>query len=281
MPWNCDHNQGEEDTHNCKSFLMTLHSNFLFFLPLPPLPGCCRGCSVAKSLSHVWLFVTRGLYFFKSTAPWTVGALQCCINFHCTAKWLSYTHTCTHTHTYIHSFSYFFHYGLSQDIEYSSLCYTVGPCSVCNSVCTSVCTYILYEIGFFCSPSDSQSIPAPPHLGTTSLFCCPWVCFCFVDRFICVIFSILHISDTGCTFKIETIETTGSDDILDIGYGRRKESRTYQGSWLCKLEEWSMDLDVIWEFGSTKILYLYLMALIPGQNHSIYVSPQVYTGWPW
>ena len=33
-----------------------------------------------------------------------------------------------------------FHYGLSQDIEYSSPCYTVGPC----------CLSILYIIGCIC-----------------------------------------------------------------------------------------------------------------------------------
>ena len=43
-----------------------------------------------------------------------------------------YRHTHTHTHTHTQSFSYFFHYGLSQGIEYISLCYTVGPC--CLSV---------------------------------------------------------------------------------------------------------------------------------------------------
>ena len=44
----------------------------------------------------------------------------------------------THTHTYI-LFNIHFHYGLSQDIKYSSLCYTGGPCwlSVLNQV---VCT---------------------------------------------------------------------------------------------------------------------------------------------
>ena len=32
-------------------------------------------------------------------------------------------------HTFMHSFlEIIFHYGLSQDIEYYSLCYTVGPC---------------------------------------------------------------------------------------------------------------------------------------------------------
>ena len=35
----------------------------------------------------------------------------------------------TQLYTYRHSsFHILFHYGLSQDIEYSSLCYTVGPC---------------------------------------------------------------------------------------------------------------------------------------------------------
>ena len=34
----------------------------------------------------------------------------------------------TQLFTYIYSFHILFHYGLLKDIEYSSLCYTVGPC---------------------------------------------------------------------------------------------------------------------------------------------------------
>ena len=50
--------------------------------------------------------------------------LQCCVNYCCTAKWLSYTHTHTHTHTHIYiRFHVLFHYGLLWDIEHSSLCY--------------------------------------------------------------------------------------------------------------------------------------------------------------
>ena len=52
---------------------------------------------------------------------WSVVDLQCCVNFCCTANRLSYTRI------YI-LFYMLFHCGLSQDIEYSSLCYTVGPC---------------------------------------------------------------------------------------------------------------------------------------------------------
>ena len=47
--------------------------------------------------------------------------LQCCVCFRCTAKWLSYTYV------YV-LFQILFHCRLLQDIEYSSLCYTVGPC---------------------------------------------------------------------------------------------------------------------------------------------------------
>ena len=85
-------------------------------------------------------------------------------------------------------------------------------------------------------------MPTPPHLGNHKFALYVHECFRFVDRSIRVIFSILHVSDTGCTFKIET---TGSDDVLDIGYERRKESRMDQGFWLCKLEAWGMGLDVI------------------------------------
>ena len=53
-------------------------------------------------------------FFFNCS----VVDLQCCANFCCIAKWLSYTHT----HVCIHSVLYSFPYGLSQDTEYSSLC---------------------------------------------------------------------------------------------------------------------------------------------------------------
>ena len=47
----------------------------------------------------------------------------------------------TLVYNYRHSFLYIlFHYGLSQDIAYSSLCYTVGPC----------CSSILHIIVFIC-----------------------------------------------------------------------------------------------------------------------------------
>ena len=69
------------------------------------------------------------LNFFLLKDSW----FTICVNFCCTAKWLSYT--------YIYILFYIlFHHGLFQDIEYSSLCYTVGPC--CFSILhLIVCIY--------------------------------------------------------------------------------------------------------------------------------------------
>ena len=40
-----------------------------------------------------------------------------------------------------------------------------------------------------------QSSPPPLPLGYHKSVLCLWVCFCFVDKFICVIFQIPHIND--------------------------------------------------------------------------------------
>ena len=105
--------------------------------------------------------------FFK-----VIGDLQCCANFCSTANRRS--HTCIYIPFYIT-----FHQGLSQEIGYSSLCCTVGPC------CLSILNIIVWHL---LSPK-SQSIPLPaplpwqPQVGSL----CRWVCFCFGDRFVCAI----------------------------------------------------------------------------------------------
>ena len=66
--------------------------------------------------------------------------LQCCISFCCPAKWFSYT--CVYILFYI-----IFCYSLSQDIEYSSPCYTVGHCCSCQCVFNSSQHYFNFSLG--------------------------------------------------------------------------------------------------------------------------------------
>ena len=81
-------------------------------------------------------------------------------------------------------FHILFHGGLSQGIEYSSLCSTVGP----------YCLSVLYIVAGICSPQTPN-----PSLYTLTPWqppvCCLWprFCFCFLGRFIC------HI--LGSTYK--------------------------------------------------------------------------------
>ena len=86
------------------------------FLSLPPTLHICT--HMVNPLLSVWIYFSEVQLIYN-------------VNFCWTAKWFSYT--------YIHIlFRILFHYGLSQDIEYSSLCYTVGSC--CLSIfCIIVC----------------------------------------------------------------------------------------------------------------------------------------------
>ena len=73
-----------------------------------------------------WVPLGMGLKngIFSEIYQSTVG-LQCYVNFRCTTKLI---HLHVHTHTYIYIlFHILFYYGLLQDIEYGSLCYTIGP----------------------------------------------------------------------------------------------------------------------------------------------------------
>ena len=89
---------------------------------------------------------------------WSIADLQYRVNFCCKTKWVFYIYI--HTHTLLHVF--FFHYDLSGDTEYSSLCCTVGPC----------CLSSLYIIACICQSSTPN--PFLPHtcspLATTTLF---------------------------------------------------------------------------------------------------------------
>ena len=50
----------------------------------------------------------QAFIFLKNLLHWSIVDLQCCVDFYCAAKCFSYAHTCI-----------LFHYGVSQDNEYS------------------------------------------------------------------------------------------------------------------------------------------------------------------
>jgi len=78
-------------------------------------------------------------FFYLKIFYWGIN-LQCCISFWCTIQWFNYTGI----------YSYSFLYSLLQSIEYSSLCYTVGPClSVLNII---VCICYLIDVLIWISP---------------------------------------------------------------------------------------------------------------------------------
>ena len=95
------------------------------------------------------------ILFFKFIFYWSMVGLQCCVNYCCTAKWLSYTYIYTLFHI-------LFLYGLSQDIDYSSLCYTLGPC--CLSILSViVCIYQKKNV----SMCITESLCCTEETGTT------------------------------------------------------------------------------------------------------------------
>ena len=94
---------------------------------------------------------------------------------------------------YIHILQILSPYRLLQDTEQSPLRYTVGPCWL----------PVLYIIECICkSLSPNWSSPLSP-LVTRNLFLCPWVSFCFGNKFLFVFFcccccSIAQLCPTLC-----------------------------------------------------------------------------------
>ena len=97
-------------------------------------------CSYALSifiLSSMHFFPYRfvaSLYIiYLFIFNWSIVDLQCYVTFRCTAQWFSFTYIYIYIYKiYIYIIYIYiqilFPYKLLQNIEHSSLCYTVGPC---------------------------------------------------------------------------------------------------------------------------------------------------------
>ena len=100
-------------------YVMPWHNLSLCLKHPFPLPPGQHGTQTHSSFKKIFLFY------------WSIVELLCCVHYCYIAKWLSFAHI------YI-IFHILFHYGLSQDIEDSSLCCTAGPCCV-SILCITVC----------------------------------------------------------------------------------------------------------------------------------------------
>ena len=84
-------------------------------------------------------------------------------------------------HIYSFFFRFFSHLVIT-DIEDSSLCYTVDPCWLPFYIVVCKC--------------QSQTLNLSTLLSRfgncTHCFLCLWICFCFVNNFICIIFQKFH-----------------------------------------------------------------------------------------
>ena len=117
--------------------------------------------SCTQPLAQYFKLISK-INFFN----WSAVDLQCRVNFCCRAPWFSYTHIYIH----ILFLNILFHYDLSQDIKYSSLGYTLGPCLLS----------ILHIKVDLCSPPPrTPSLPEPPPPWQPPVcFLRPWFWFC-------------------------------------------------------------------------------------------------------
>ena len=120
---------------------------FFFFPPfifiswrLTTLQYCSGFCHTLTWISHGFTCVPHPVHSFFN---WSVVDFQCCVSFRHIAKWFHYMCVCV---CVCIIFQILFPFSLLQNTEYSSMCYTVGPC--CLSVLyivVCVCHYLILK----------------------------------------------------------------------------------------------------------------------------------------
>ena len=118
----------------------------------------------------------------QAPAIWIVSILklntvdwQCCVTFWYTARRIGDIYR----YSICILFQIFFHYRLLQDIEYSSLCYTIGPC----------CSSILYTAVCICySQAPDLSLPTSFPFGSKKFVFYVCESLLCIYKFISIIF---------------------------------------------------------------------------------------------
>ena len=100
---------------------------------------------------------------------------------------------CVYTYIFFQIYIWIlFHYGLSHDVEYGSMCCTVGPClSTCLStlytVYLLVYLFFIYSSVYLLIPDSSLIPPHPPSPLGNHKFAFSWLTNNLIkDKFICI-----------------------------------------------------------------------------------------------
>ena len=127
----------------------------------------------------VFTFIEFKLFSkFSCFLYWTIVDLPLVhyVSFKCAVKWFSYSHI----HIYIFRFQIVFCYSLLQDVEYSSLCYTVNFCFL-----HILCILVYLYISIFASVRPILLIyPSPFGNHKLVSYVCESVFVLYIDSFV-------------------------------------------------------------------------------------------------
>ena len=132
-----------------------------------------------------------------------------------------YMHMCIHTHTHTHTHTHSFLHSFSQDIDMAWV----------PVLHTRTLLYIhsIYNSLHLLIPNSQSTLPHTWSLSPNTL--CPCVCFCLVDKLICVMFYISHIRHSiwhlSFSFWLTSLSMIISRSIISLFFMAEEYSTIY------------------------------------------------------
>ena len=112
---------------------------------------------------------------------------------------VQYNDSYTYLHIFIYIFQILFPYKLLQNIEYHSLCYTVGPYYLFYIYSRSLVSILYIAVCVYKFPPSDLTTSPPRHTHThthllhlVTISFSMWVSLCFVNKFIWILFHLFQ-----------------------------------------------------------------------------------------